>query len=233
VSAPQQPVSPRPRRIATPSWFDLRLVLGIVLVLVSVLIGAKIVSSATRTYERVAARHELEAGSILTASDVRLVRVQLPDHGTGVYLSALEDVVGKQLSRGVSEGELIPAAALGTLIAQTTITVPLETAAAPELRKGERIELWVSTSACRSLVLLPQVTVQAVRNDASGTFDPSSGEQDVVISVPPDLADRVMQALALDQAQLRAGVLVGPARDRTSSGTTGLPDLAPCAGAPR
>jgi hypothetical protein len=232
VTLPAEPVSPRPRRISTPSWFDLRLVLGIVLILASVLIGARVVSSASRTYPRVAARHDLAAGSILTPSDVTLARVQLPHGGTGVYVSQLEDAVGKQLSRAVSAGELIPAGALGNTVAQTTVTVPLAAAAAPDLRKGQRIELWVSTSSCSSLVLLPDVTVQAVHADEDSAFSTGSGEQDVVISVAPDLADRVMQALALDEAQLRAGILVGGQETR-SGGDPILPDLTPCAGAPR
>ena len=233
MSAPSEPVSPRPRRIATPSWFDLRLVLGIVLVLASVLIGAKVVSSATKTYPRVAARHDLAAGTILTDDDVTLASVQLPNHGAGVYLSQLADAVGKQLSRPVSAGELVPAGALGSVLSQTTVTVPLAAAAAPELHKGQRIELWVSTSACPSLVLLPDVAVQAVHSNADGTFGSGSGGQDVVISVPPELADRVMQALALDQAQLRAGVLVGSGREQRTSSPPSLPDLTPCTSSTR
>lgn len=233
VTAPAEPVSPRPRRLSTPSWFDLRLVLGIVLVLASVLIGARVVSSASQTYPRVAARHDLAAGTVLTADDVTLARVQLPDRGTGVYVPELQDAVGKQLSRAVSAGELIPAGALGNAIAQTTVTVPLASAAAPDLRKGQRIELWVSTNSCPSLVLLPDVTVQDVHADEASSFGTGTGEQDVVISVAPDLADRVMQALALEDAQLRAGVLVGRARERRSGVAPGLADLSPCARLPR
>lgn len=228
VSAPSQPTSPRPRRLATPSWLDLRLVLGVILVLASVLIGAKVVSSANRTYPRVAAQHDLAAGTILTADDLTVARVQLPRHGAGVYVSRVQDALGKQLSRPVSAGELVPVGALGGVIAQTTVTIPLPAAAAPELHKGQRIELWVSTSSCPSLVLLPDVAVQGVHADADGAFGSGSGGQDVVISVAPDLADRVMQALALDEAQLRAGVLVGTGRDQRSGSTPELPDLASC-----
>lgn len=229
VSAPSEPTSPRPRRLSAPSWLDLRLVLGVILVLASILIGAKVVSSANRTYPRIAAQHDLAAGTVLTADDVTIARVQLPDHGAGVYVSRLQDAVGKQLSRPVSAGELVPAGALAGVVAQTTVTIPLATAAAPELHKGQRIELWVSTSSCPALVLLPDVAVQGVHSDPDGAFGSGSGGQDVVISVAPEVADRVMQALALDEAQLRAGVLVGPGREGESGGTPALPDLASCA----
>lgn len=219
-----QPSSPRPRRIATPSWLDLRLVLGVALVLGSVLLGAKIVSGARHTYPRVAARHDLAVGTILTARDLQVSRVQLPGHGAGVYLGDVSNAVGRQLSRAVSAGELVPAGALARVAAQTTVTVPLATGSAPDLRKGQRVELWVSASSCPSQVLLSDVTVQAVRADTGGSFTEGSGGQNVVISVSPALADRVISALAFDQVQLRAGVLVGP---RVASGP--LPDLASCA----
>lgn len=223
-----EPTSPRPRRLTTPSWLDIRLVLGIALVLGSVLIGAKIVSSASRTYPRVAARHDLAAGSVLSAGDLTLAHVQLPDHGRGVYLARLDDAIGKRLSRAVSAGELVPAGAVGTVPAQTTLTVPLPRGSAPDLRKGERIELWVSSSACASVVLLPAVTVQAVHVDARGSFGGGTDDgQNVVIGVAPELADRVIQALGLEDAQLRAGVLVGAAQD-SRQGAAALPDLDAC-----
>ena len=204
-----QPPSPRPRRIAPPSWLDVRLVLGVALVLASVLAGAKIVAGARENYPRVAARHDLAVGTILTARDVVLARVQLPGRGHGVYLDDVARAVGRELSRPMSAGELLPADALAHAATQTTMTVPLAAGSAPDLRKGQRIELWVSATSCSSLVLLPDVAVQAVRADTGGSFTSGSGGQDVVISVPPPLADRVVRALALDQAQLRAGVLTG------------------------
>jgi SAF domain len=226
---PAPPPSPTPRRIATPRWLDLRLVLGIVLVLASVLLGARIVSGARHTYPRVTVRHDLAAGTVLSAADVRLAQVQLPDHGRGAYLGRLQDAVGRQLTRAVSGGELLPAAALAQVRPQTTVTVPLAAGAAPQLRKGQRIELWVSAAGCSSVVLLPDVTVQALHADAGGSFDSGTGGQDVVISVEPPLADRVITALAIDQAHIRAGVLVGgTAAARAPVSPAELPDLAGC-----
>jgi hypothetical protein len=229
MPTPPAPPSPSPRRIAAPSWLDLRLVLGVLLVLASVLIGAKVVSGARQTYPRVTVRHELAAGAVVGAGDLRLAQVQLPDHGKGVYLSRVDDAVGKRLSRPVSAGELLPASALDTVKAQTTVTVPLASGSAPQLHKGQRIELWVSTAKCSSLVLLPDVTVQAVHGDSGGSFGSGSDGQDVVISVPPDLAERVVTALAIEEVRLRAGVLAGP----TGIAGAPLPDLGACVSAGR
>jgi hypothetical protein len=228
VNVPE-PASPRPRRIATPSWLDLRLILGIALVLGSVLVGAHLVASASRTYLRVTARRDLAPGTLLAAHDLTLARVQLPDQGLGVYLSEVQDAVGKRLARSVSAGELLPAGALAAAAApQTTVTVPLAAGAAPDLDKGQRIEIWVSAPGCSSLVLLRDVTVQNAHADSGAAFGSAGAGQDVVISVPPDVADRVIEALALEDAQLRAGVLVGPDPDTRGGAAPTLPDLASC-----
>ncbi len=65
--------SPVSRRVRTPSWLDLRLVAGVVLVLVCVLIGVRVVSSADRTSRFWAASHDLSAGVVLAASDLHVV----------------------------------------------------------------------------------------------------------------------------------------------------------------
>src|SRR5262249_28351693 len=138
--------------------------------------------------------------------------------------------VHRELSRAVSRGELLPTAALHAVPADTTLTVPLDPGAAPDLRAGQRIEMWVSTPNCASTVLLADVTVQAVHVDNGGTFSTGTGGQDVVINVNRVLADRVVAALAVTDVRLRAGILAGPdpesVLDATASAT--LPPLTPC-----
>lgn len=224
---PEPPAhSPTPRRIATPRWLDLRLVVGVVLVLVSVALGARIVSAAGATYGVVAADTDLSAGKVLSTGDLHLAQVRLPGHGKGVYLSRIRDAVGRQLTRDVSSGELLASDAVSPAASRTTLTVPLASGAAPTLTNGERIEIWVSTPTCPSTVLLPDVTVQKVTKSASGTFGSGDDGQNVVISVAQAVADRVASALVIDRVQLRAGILRGP---RASDDTQSLADLSDCA----
>jgi hypothetical protein len=219
--------SPSARRLKTPSWFDPRLVVGIALVLGSVLIGATVVSRAERTYRMLAMGRDLAAGATVRAEDVTVVRVRLPDRGSGVYLDRIGDVVGRQLNRALSRGELVPAAALDSPPTLTTVSVPFAPGDAPQLGRGQRIEVWVSTKSCPSVVLLADVTVQDVRvSDA--TFGSRRG-QDVVLSIEPPLADRVVAALAREGATIRAGVLTGPP---VASANDGLPALSACPGSP-
>lgn len=232
-------VSPSPRRIAKPSWLDLRLVLGVALVLGAVLIGAAVFARANHRYPIVVATRDLAVGKVLGPGDLTVAQVQLPPGGGDVYLSQVTAGIGKQLRRPVGAGELLPAAAVHSAPARTTVTVPFAAGTAPQLRAGQRVEIWLSTPTCASVVVLPAVTVQDVQPDTGGSFTSGAGGQDVVISVNPVLADRVIASLAIDQAQLRAGVLVGDAAasDRYSTIVpgalhAGVPsDLARCAGA--
>lgn len=230
VTEPAAPaVSPRPRRIAAPGWLDVRLWLGVGLVVASVSLGASLLAAARHTSPAVAARHDLAAGTVLAADDLALVQARLPGDGAA-YADTVADVVGKTLSRPVSGGELVPVAALGAGPARTTIAVPLDGAAAPELRRGDRIEVWLSVGRCTAAVLLPQVTVQAARA-GTGAFGSGAPGQDVIVSVSPELAERVVAALALDDARLRAGILTGAAT--AAEPAAPLPDLRDCAPAQR
>lgn len=221
--------SPSPRRISTPRWFDLRLVLGIVLVLAAVVTGASVLARARHTDKQLAAAQDLEVGTRLRASDLRLVDTQLPDdvRADADYLTDPSQAVGKVLARRLGKGELVPASVLTSSAVQTTVTVPFAADAAPTLRRGQRIVVWLSTHSCPSVVLLPDVTVQDVRGTDSGGFSTAGSGQDVVVSVAPDLASRLVGALAIENATIRAGVLTGAARSAGS--TAPLPALATCA----
>jgi hypothetical protein len=186
------------------------LVVGAVLVLGSVLLGANVVASANHSEPLIAFSRDLAAGTLVSDADVQVVRAQLPARDRGVYVASLAAVIGHQLNRPVARGELVPGAVLGAAVASTTISVPLAPDAAPPLAAGQRIRLWLSTKSCQSVVVLNEVTVQDVR-DLSATSFSDGGGQSVTISVQPALADRVMGALARDGATIRAGLITGPA----------------------
>jgi hypothetical protein len=203
------------------------LIAGIALVLISVLLGTLVLSRARHTVAVVGVARDLAAGTQLHSGDLQLVQVQLPESNRVVYLSAISAAVGRTLSRSLSAGELLPAAAVRTADAGTTVSVPLAPGTAPDLRSGQRARFWVSTKTCQAVVLLGDATVQSVRA-SSGAFS-SAGGQDVTLQLPQDLAERVMLALALPDAQLRVGVLSGAADPNANAS---LAPLDQCAAAP-
>src|SRR3954471_16343060 len=105
------PPRPAPRLLTPPRWLDLRLVLGVLLVLGSVLLGARVVSAADATVPVWAAAGDLAAGTVLTADDLVAVDVRLDD-AANAYLATSTQPAGRTLSRAVSAGELLPRATL-------------------------------------------------------------------------------------------------------------------------
>jgi hypothetical protein len=216
--------SPTPRRVQTPSWLDPRLLLGLALVLGSVLVGAKVVTAANHSYRMLAVNRDLAAGTVLSTAELSTVHVRLSSSSRAAYLDSAGKAVGRRLNRALARGELVPAAAVATPAALTTVTIPFGADAAPALAPGQRMRIWLSTKACPSAVLLADVTVQAVHISGGGSFS-SAGGQNVVVSVEPELATRVVDALAKDGATIRAGVLSGP---RAPAANADLPDLSGC-----
>lgn len=221
------PASPTPRRTRRPRWLDLRLVVGVVLVVASVLLGATLFARAGRTSAVWALTRDLQSGAVLSAEDLRPADVRLP--ASGSYVAASEAVVGQRLQRAVSQGELLPRGALGSDRGADllTVTIPFEPSDVPAVTRGDRITVWVSTRTCASVEVVDGVAVQAV-SEPGGALA-SRDSVDVVVSVAPGVADRIVTALALDGATLRAGVRTGSAPG-TGSGSSAadLPDLGTC-----
>jgi len=219
------PDSPIPRRVATPRWLDLRLIIGVLVVLGSVLVGARVFAAASSTQRVWVAAHDLAPGEELTASDVRASDVHISAVGTR-YVLARVTVAGQVVSRTVGAGELLPRSALGATDATTTVTIPFEEGDAPKIMPGDRITVWVSTRACPSAIVLGDVVVQSVHS-GGGSIGGGSGSN-VVVKVRPNDAVRIVTALALPSSVLRAGVLAGP----PVSGNSSAPDLTDCAADP-
>src|SRR4051795_9445910 len=95
-SAAALPPGPAPRRVRPPRWLDLRLVLGVLLVLASVLLGARVVGAADATVPVWAVTGDLAAGTELTAGDLMAVDVRLDDTAVP-YLSTATRPEGRTL----------------------------------------------------------------------------------------------------------------------------------------
>jgi hypothetical protein len=219
-------VSPIPRRTTRPSWLDLRLVFGVALVLGAMLLGAVVLSSADKRDPVWALSHDVAAGTVLRASDLRSVRVQLGS-AAPQYLQASDAVVGKQIQHALRAGELLPRAEIADPDVGITITLPVRPEnAPPRLNGGDRITVWVSTKTCRATVILSGTAVQEVKTGSGAAFG-SSGTLGVGVRLTTAEAQRVVPALDLDGAVLRVGVLsAGQKQDDPS-------DLGSCATASR
>jgi hypothetical protein len=146
VSTPGTTAVPTARRLRQPSWRDVRLLVGLALVLLSVVAGALVVSAADRTSPTYVASRALTPGESLDASDLAVVGARVTG-GPSPYLSARGQLrPGLVVLRPVLPGELVPLSAVGDR-AQVTlrpVTVPVEPEIADGLATGMLVDVWVA-----------------------------------------------------------------------------------------
>lgn len=214
------PASPAPTRPRAPSWLDLRLVVGVLLVLGSVMLGARVVSSAD---ERVAVwrtSHPIAAGTVLKEEDLSVARVQLGE--AEGYAAAALDLIGRVAVRELGARELVTELSVAEAAPSMTVTIPVAALNAPPVSRGQRIAVWVSTEVCQAAVVLADAAVQSIADDRGGFS--SASEIAVVVRVDPSLAIRVVRALDLPDAVIRIGIVDGAAPAPPGN----LPDLSLC-----
>ena len=206
---------PVPRRVRPPRWLDLRLVLGVLLVLGSVLIGARVLSSADATVPVWAAAGDLAAGTVLTGDDLVAVDVRLDD-AAGAYLSTGTRPAGRTLARAVSQGELVPRAALAGPASLVQVALPVQAGYVPPgLTRGRLVDVYAvgaapasaasaassgsaSSSTASGAGVTPVVTgvpVQVVSGRAQGVLSTPTTTVQVVVSVPAARAPEVLAAI--------------------------------------
>ena len=190
--------------------------LGIALVLGSVALGATLVAGADSTQPVLTMNRDLAAGTVLAAGDFHPTRVRLAS-AQSTYLPGGADAAGRMLSRPVQAGELIPRSALTDVPAdQTTLTIPVRPENSPDVERGERVAVWVSTRYCRAALVVGDITVQSVRGAGTSALS-ASAQESLVVRMPKLLALRMITALGLDAPTIRVGVLTGsvdPAANR-------------------
>jgi hypothetical protein len=158
---------PVPRRVRPPRWLDLRLVLGVLLVLGSVLVGARVVTAADATVPVWSAAGDLAAGTVLSEGDLVAVSVRLDDVADR-YLATSTHPEGRVLGRAVRAGELVPRSALEEATDLVQLALPVQAGYVPPgLTRGQVVDVY------------------AVADPAVGATGQTGGEVDLVVSAAP------------------------------------------------
>jgi hypothetical protein len=158
---------PVPRRVRPPRWLDLRLVLGVLLVLASVLLGARVVTAADATVPVWSAAGDLAAGTVLGADDLVAVQVRLDDVA-GAYLATSTQPAGRVLGRAVRAGELLPRSVLEERTGLVQLALPVQAGYVPPgLARGQVVDVY------------------AVADPAVGATGQTGGDVDLVVSAAP------------------------------------------------
>ena len=193
-----------PRRVRPPRWLDLRLVLGVLLVLGSVLLGARVVATADATVPVWSAAGDLAAGTVLTAGDLVAVDVRLDDVA-GAYLATSTRPEGRTLARAVRDGELLPRTALEEPAALVQLALPVQAGFVPPgLDRGQVVDVYAvadpaagATAAGDGSVtpVVAAAPVQAISGRTEGVLSTATTTVQVVVSVPADRAPAVLGAI--------------------------------------
>lgn len=186
------------RRLQRARLGDLRLWAGLSLLVVSMVIGATMLSAGDDTVTVWRASRDLSAGS--APADLEPITVGRAVAGDR-YVGSDVDVAGV-LRWPVRAGELLPRAALTQPSAAATreVTVPVDPMHAPAgLQAGDVIDMWStardSTSADARPDAVPVLVLAAVRVTAVADADVGiSGQLGVVLEVPADHVPDVVAA---------------------------------------
>lgn len=204
--------SPAASRLVLPRWLNLRLIVGLLLVLLSVVVGARIVATADNTVPVLVAADDLVPGQPLTA-DLVETRGVLIDQGLDRYFTG--DVgEGHVVVRPVGRGELLPRSAVSTVTeieAVRYVTVPVQPSEVPAgLEAGSVVDVWVPPvdGDGSAELLLPAATVTSSSAGASG-LGSTTGQVQVTLAVVADDLDAVTAELV---AVARAGRIYLTAR---------------------
>jgi hypothetical protein len=135
--------TPVAARIKRARWLDPRLLGGVLLVLLSVVVGSKVLADADERVQVWSVTRDLGADTRLTADDLSVRSVRL-DNAAKHYVSADQNLAGMVLTRAVGDGELLPLGAVsrnGTGD-QRRVVVQVDRIGAGGLDKGRVVDVY-------------------------------------------------------------------------------------------
>jgi hypothetical protein len=198
------PGGPAPRRVRPPRWLDLRLVLGVLLVLASVLLGARVVTAADATVPVWSAAGDLAAGTVLDDGDLVAVQVRLDDVAQE-YLATSTQPEGRVLGRAVRAGELLPRSALEEATGLVQLALPVQAGyVPPSLARGQVVDVYaVADPAVGATgqtggdvdLVVGSAPVQAVTGRGDGVLSSATTTVQVVVAVAAEDAADVLGAI--------------------------------------
>jgi Flp pilus assembly protein CpaB len=180
--------SPPATRLRKPSWFDLRLIIGLALVLGSVAVGARVIAAADDTAPVLVAASDIAAGQPLTDDLVETRNVALNDVSGEYFTGPVGH--GYVTVRPVSAGELVPRAAVASADQVEDlryVTLPIARNEAPQgLAAGALVDVWVTGTGSdgeTSAIRLAEAVSVTGASGGSGSFGDSSAHVQVTLAL--------------------------------------------------
>lgn len=195
--------SPVAARLVRPRWLDPRLLVGVLLVALSVVVGAKVLADADDSERVWSATRDLGADTRLTGDDVVARSVRL-DSAVARYVSADEDLDGLVLTRPVGHGELLPVAAVSRAAGagQRRVVVEVDRIGAGGLAKGRVVDVYAvreatgDTQSAPPELVLSGVTVAEDVKGGGGSLGGGGTTAGVALLVDSDDVAGLIDAMA-------------------------------------
>lgn len=182
-------------RIRAPRWSDVRLWIGVILVVGSMFAGARLLSHGSQTIAVWQAERDLSVGS--EQWQLRPVSVSL-GAAADDYIPAIEQPVGT-LRVPVNAGELVPRSAFEESSFGPTrkVTVGVDPLHAPiDLHAGDVVDVWsTGTAASGEVEVDPQLVLEKVSVEQVGDgVGGMGGQLAVVLRVQPQDVSSLVRA---------------------------------------
>jgi hypothetical protein len=176
----------------------------VLLVLGSVLLGARVVGAADATVPVWAVADDLAAGSELTADDLVPVDVRLDDVAQA-YVSTDTRPEGWTLARAVRAGELLPRSALEEPAGLVHLALPVQSGYVPPgLEHGQLVDVYavadpeaggVGVDGSEVTLVVSRAPVQSVSGRSEGVLSAATTAVQVVVAVAAEDAPDVLVAV--------------------------------------
>lgn len=181
-------------------WKDGRLVLGVLLVAVTALAGAKLLSAADDTTTIWAAKHDLAAGTKLSSDDLTTARVRFTNsEDAGRYVAADAELKGLVVTRAVDAGEFVPREAAVSEADNDRIELPLSVASGrlpSDTAAGDDVDIWVVPKDADQPATLLWAKVRVLQIDAVKGVAGGSARRQVLVGLAPSDLSRLPARLS-------------------------------------
>jgi hypothetical protein len=195
--------APVAARLGRARWLDPRLLGGLLLVLLSVVVGAKVLADADERVQVWTVTHDLGADTRLTSNDLAARSVRL-DNAAARYVSASQHLDGMVLTRQVDDGELLPldAVARDGTRDQRRVIVQVDRVGAAGLDKGRVVDVYAVREAAAGEdpappeLVLAGVTVADDVTASAGAFGGSGSKAGIALLVDGADVSSLIDAMA-------------------------------------
>jgi hypothetical protein len=200
------------QRIAVHPWRDPRLLLGIMLVLLSTVVGAKLFAAQDDTVPYWSVRTSVAAGDAVKRDDLVSTRVRLGAPTRNAYLQVADEFPARiselTWAHDVAAGVLLEDSALVVDGEQAAGELPLNVASGSyplDLRSGESVDVWVGPGQGEPIEDKSALVLHAARVLSTGGDSTAIGgslARTILVAVEGKLADKILSAISAGHVTL-------------------------------